>query len=164
MPTSSHEEADSRMFVHLLDALEEGNNKIMLRTVDTDVVVICLGKFHNLKASFPDLEIWIKFGSGKDIRNIHVNALCESLGKPKSRSMPFFHALTGSDTTSAFKGKAKKTAWQTWMSCDMITPVFEHFSQDPFTDINRNSSEFHDLEKFVVLFLTRTLLIRTSTG
>ena len=77
MPTSSHEEADSRMFVHLLDALEEGNNKIMLRTVDTDVVVICLGKFHNLKASFPDSEVWIKFGSGKNIRNIHVNALCE---------------------------------------------------------------------------------------
>ena len=66
MPTSSHEEADSRMFVHLLDALEEGNNKIMLRTVDTDVVVICIGKFHNLKASFPDL----KFGSSLDQERI----------------------------------------------------------------------------------------------
>ena len=84
MPTSSHEEADSRMFVHLLDALEEGNNKIMLRTVDTDVVVICLSKFHNLKASFPDLEVWTKFGSGKNIRNIHVNALCGSLGETKT--------------------------------------------------------------------------------
>ena len=93
-----------------------------------------------------------------------MNVLCESLGKPKPRSMPFFHALTGLDTTSAFKGKAKKTAWQTWMCCDFITPVFEHFSQDPFTDVNRNSSEFQDLKKFVVLFFIRTLLIRTSTG
>ena len=161
MPTCSHEEADSRMYVHLLDALEEGNNKIMLRTVDTDVVVICIGKFYDLSGSYPDLDIWIKFGSGKDVKNIHINFLCQSLGKPKSRSMPFFHALTGSDTTSAFKGRAKKTAWQTWMSCEFITPVFEYFSQNPFSEVNGDSSEFHHLEKFVVRMYSKNVDAQT---
>ena len=41
----SHEEMDSRMMVHTLAALEEGNNVFMIRTVDTDVLVIFLGYF-----------------------------------------------------------------------------------------------------------------------
>ena len=62
MPPCSHEEADSRIFIHILDALEEGNNCFMIRTVDTDIVTISLGKFHDIEARYIDL--WIKFGSG----------------------------------------------------------------------------------------------------
>ena len=43
MGNCSHEEADSRMMLHTLAALEEGNNVFMIRTIDTDVV--------NLKAN-----------------------------------------------------------------------------------------------------------------
>ena len=35
-----HEDADTRMFVHATDGAEHGMNKILLRTGDTDVVVI----------------------------------------------------------------------------------------------------------------------------
>ena len=38
----SHEEADTRMFLHAKDAAEKGNRRIMLRTVDTDVVVLAV--------------------------------------------------------------------------------------------------------------------------
>ena len=50
MPPCSHEEADSRIFIHILDALEEGNNCFMIQTVDIDIVTICLGKFHDIEA------------------------------------------------------------------------------------------------------------------
>ena len=36
----SHEEADTRMFLLAKDAAEKGHRRIMLRTVDTDVVVV----------------------------------------------------------------------------------------------------------------------------
>ena len=36
----THEEADTRMFVHATYGAEHGMNKIILRTVDIDVVVI----------------------------------------------------------------------------------------------------------------------------
>ena len=36
----THEEADTRMFVHATEGAEHGMNKILLRTGDTDVVVI----------------------------------------------------------------------------------------------------------------------------
>ena len=38
----NHEEADSRIFVHAKHASLNGLNKIMIRTVDTDVVVLAI--------------------------------------------------------------------------------------------------------------------------
>ena len=37
-----HEEADTRMILHLADVVNEGFREILLRTVDTDVVVLCV--------------------------------------------------------------------------------------------------------------------------
>ena len=45
MQPCDHEEADTRMLVHLQDALRDGATTCLVRTVDTDVVVILIGKF-----------------------------------------------------------------------------------------------------------------------
>ena len=161
MPPCSHEEADSRIMVHILDALEEGNNSFMIRTVDTDIVIICMGRFHAIHQMYPDYHLWIKFGSGKNLRNIDINALSEENGRSISRGLPFFHAMTGCDTTSAFKGRAKKSAWQTWMSCEFITPVFEHLSQQPFSEVTQDSNEFQQLERFIVKMYSKTVDAQT---
>ncbi len=39
---STHEEADSRILLHLQDAVKQGYSKVSLRTVDTDVVVLAV--------------------------------------------------------------------------------------------------------------------------
>ncbi len=36
MPDCDHEEADTRLFVHLKDALGKGARRVLIRTVDTD--------------------------------------------------------------------------------------------------------------------------------
>ena len=46
---------------------------------------------------------------GRNFRFIGVNSICAILGKPRSTSLPVFHALTGCDTTSCFFGKGKKS-------------------------------------------------------
>ena len=38
----THEEADSRIFVHYLDSVREGNKRPLICTVDTDVVVTAI--------------------------------------------------------------------------------------------------------------------------
>ena len=48
-----HEEADTRIVVHVMHALENGANVIQVRTVDTYVVVILVGKFHEMSALHP---------------------------------------------------------------------------------------------------------------
>ena len=45
MPATDHEEADTRMCLHVIDAVQKGANTIKVCTVDTDVVVILVGIF-----------------------------------------------------------------------------------------------------------------------
>ena len=37
-----HEEADTRIILHLEDAVKDGNDKLSIRTVDTDVVLLAV--------------------------------------------------------------------------------------------------------------------------
>lgn len=111
MQRCDHEEADTRIAVHVLHALTKGSDKVLIRTVDTDVVVIMIGLFHDLVSLNPSADIWISFGMGKSLQYISINGTYASLGPETSRALPFFHSFTGSDTTSCFFGKGKKTTW-----------------------------------------------------
>ena len=105
MQECDHEEADSRIVVHILNKLLNNKNKIQVRTVDNDVVLILIGHFYDIKATYPGIDIWVAFGVGKYFMNNHINTICHNLGKTKCEALPAFHAFTGCDSTSQFKGK-----------------------------------------------------------
>ena len=48
MPNCNHEEANTRIVVHLLHALQQGWKTVQVRTVDTDVVLMLVGAFHKV--------------------------------------------------------------------------------------------------------------------
>ena len=54
MAPCSHEEADTRLFVHVADAVRKGSQKVMVHTVDTDVVVVAIAMFNQIGAD----ELW----------------------------------------------------------------------------------------------------------
>ena len=58
MTNSDHEEANTRIMLHVYESLASGSRKIMIRTVDTDVVVILIGEFHNMVDDYPNVELW----------------------------------------------------------------------------------------------------------
>ena len=95
MQNCNHEEADTRIVVHVLHSLKQGEQTICVRTVDTDVVVILAGTFHDLVSTQPLVDIWVAFGMGKNYRFYHINAICESLGEPQSRALPVFTHFPG---------------------------------------------------------------------
>jgi hypothetical protein len=156
MPDCNHEEADTRILVHLIHALEQGAKFIQVRTVDTDIVIILIGKFHEISSSFPVQDISVAFGKGKDFRYYSIKQICDHLGEPISQGLLFFHAFTGSDTTSAFRGKGKQSAWQTWKSFVQATQTFQYLACHPFSDLNSDSPHFLVLQKFVVFMYNRT--------
>ena len=56
------EEADSHMMLHAAHATQHGHHQILVRTVDTDVVVLPVMVAETLPAKH---EVWVIFGAGK---------------------------------------------------------------------------------------------------
>uniref|UniRef100_UPI00358F6B91 uncharacterized protein n=1 Tax=Myxine glutinosa TaxID=7769 RepID=UPI00358F6B91 len=144
----THEEADTQMLLHTVDAARRGYRRIMLRTVDTDVLVLAVSTVARLE----NTEIWVAFGTGKHLRYIPAHDIATELGSEKARALPMFHAFTGCDTVSSFAGRGKKTAFDTWKSFTEVTPVFSTLLTDP-TSLNDCMSV---LEKYAVLLYDRT--------
>ena len=151
MPNCSHEEADTRIVVHIARALEQGAKTIYVRTVDTDVVVILAGAFFDLIATQPLANTWVTFVMGKHYRFYHNIAICSRLGEPQSRALPVFHAYSGCDTTSTFKGKSKKSAWQAWQAFKGVTDTFIHLASHPFETLNVDSESLQKIERLTVI-------------
>ena len=97
--------------------------------VDTDVVVLAVSHAHLIGVT----ELWIAFGVGKHYRLIAAHSIASAIGSEKVKALPFFHALTGCDTTSTFAGRSKKTAWDIWTVFPDVTPAFISLSAEPQT-------------------------------
>lgn len=121
----------------------------MIRTVDTDIVVLVIANVHKLDTE----ELWVSFGVGKSHRYLQINKIADKLPRDQCEALPFFHAFTGCDNTSFFCGRGKKSAMLAWNSYPEITPVFRNLSspQNTITDQQHES-----LERFVTLMYSRT--------
>lgn len=58
-------------------------------------------------------KLWIGFGRNIDFQLLSVQDISNALG-PCVAAFPFFPAFGECDILSAFRGKEKKSAWQTW--------------------------------------------------
>ena len=88
-----------------LTILEE-NSKVIIRTSDTDVLVIALGCLEHIPES---INLWLEVGlyAKNSLRYIDVRKLFNKLGKDLCRSLPTSHVFAGSDYTAAFPRKGK---------------------------------------------------------
>ena len=120
----NHEEADTRIFVHARHASLNGIKKILIRTVDADVVILAIAFAKKLEVE----ELWVAFGVGKHLHYHPIHKIASSLTTQQREGLPFFHALTGCDTVSFFSGKGKKTAFQAWKCYPEATEVFRALS------------------------------------
>ncbi|KAG1703660.1 Copine-4 [Nymphon striatum] len=156
MQLCDYEEADTRILVHILDALKNGAKSFFVRAVDTDVIVILAGHFYQLTNAYGPLDVWVGFGIGKNFRCYHVNSICEQLGERKANALPLFYAFTRCETTSSFSGKGKKTAWKAWKSYQEATDAFFYMKENPFDNIEIMSPYFEILEHLTVVMYDKS--------
>ena len=131
MNQCNHEEADIRVLVHLLHALQTASMG-KVHTGDTDVVVILLSNFHHIIAQNSSAEIWISFKTGKTTRMISLNIIATNLGTTTCRAMAIFHAFTGSDSTSSFKFKGKRYCCNLMHNVPSLLEEFANVVDNPF--------------------------------
>ena len=101
----SHEEADTRLIVHCFDMAQMNHSDVMIRTSDTDVVVLATAHYLSLNIE----TLWITFGVGTHFRFLPAHEFATALGPEKATASLMFHAFTGCDTVSFFSSVSKKT-------------------------------------------------------
>ena len=148
----NHKEADTRMFLHFADAVNSGFTTAMVKANDTDILVIGVAMFLRLReAGLHDL--WITNGQGCHLKWIPIHELTTALSPEKFHGLFFFHAFTGCDTVSVFRGKGKKSAWQTWEVLPYASDVFTKLSSYPPMI---EDEDIKIIEKFVVTMYDRS--------
>ena len=148
----THEEADTRLFIHAKDAASEGCKNVIIKSTDTDVVVIGVTLFNDLNVE----NLWIAFSRGKSFRWVPIHEISLSLG-PRAKALTFFHSFTGCDTVSAFRGKGKKSAWQAWNVFEEATEVFRKLGNLPETI---SDDDIQILEQYVVILYDRSSAVK----
>ena len=145
----NHEEADTRIFLHLVDAITRSEaGTFLIRTVDTDVVVLSV----YAASIYPLTKIYVAFGKGSSFRYIASHAIASTLGYEKCQCLPLFHSFTGCDTTSYFVGKGKKTCWQIWDKYPDISNIFLKIMLGGELE----SNDIEIIERYVVLIYDKT--------
>ena len=144
------EEADTRMLLHAVNSTKQGCRRILVRTVDTDVVLRRCQYRQKTDRWTVHCVIW----NGKTFRHLDTTHIAQKLGKynDKCHLLPAFHALTGCDTTSGFAGRGKRTAWSVWSKFKDVTPLYlhlpKHQQQHAHTD-----EILPTIKKFIILML-----------
>ena len=147
-----HEEADTRLLLHVADAANQGFTKVVVRTVDTDVVVISVATFHQIQLS----ELWVAFGTGKHFRYLSVHDICKRIGPIKSQALLALHAFFGCDQTSFFAHRGKKTAWEAWDAFSEVTTSFQVLSDAPTLEDVCEQLQLPTLERYVIIMYDRS--------
>ncbi|KAG7164820.1 hypothetical protein Hamer_G019662 [Homarus americanus] len=131
-------------------AARHGHHKILIRSMDTDVMVWAVSVVQGMHQ---EDELWLAFGTGKSFHYLAAHEMAACLGPEKERALPMFHALTGCDTVSSFSGHGKKTAWAIWA----IYPDLTEALLKPSAASKVIPEDFmHIIERFVIPLYDRT--------
>ena len=92
-PNCDHEEADTRVVVHVLHAAERGYDRIVIRTSDTDIIVIMLFHLLNFQTRYPNIKLFVSFGVEKYFQILDLTKIFDRLGSMRCKALSFFHTI-----------------------------------------------------------------------
>lgn len=126
----NHEEANTKMFLHVIDITLQGHSKIIIQTVDTDVLVLAVSVLARLK-DHPE-KLWVDFGAEKCRKYVPVHIIFNNLRESRARGLSFLHAFTGYDQVSFLSHVTKGSFWKVWDLFNGITLIFNILRDQPF--------------------------------
>lgn len=145
-----HEEADTKIVFHACNI--PSKSKTLIRCSDTDILVILLANLKHLLKPDKNLDrkIWVRLGTGNNIRNIDMCSMFYSLGQQLCCSLAAFHALTGCDYNPSFNRKAKLRPFKLLESSQKFQEAFIRLGDSEITtsaDLLESTSKV--IEEFV---------------
>ena len=93
---STQQEADTRVILHTIYSVKnEDVDRIIIHANDTDIIVMCVYYACTLLSNLSELCV----RTAPD-NYLPIHEMCAALGPARCRALPFFHSLSGRDTTS----------------------------------------------------------------
>ena len=117
MPDCNHPEADTRIVLHVADAVRHGHTSVLVVSIDTDVTVLLLAYLGELMSAGLT-ELYVRIGKGATVQVIDLVKVRASIGEPYAHALLGFHAFTGCDWVSGIVGYGKKSALKQFLSAD----------------------------------------------
>ena len=134
----SHEEADTRIFLHCKHAANEGFESVVIVSPDTDVAVIDCALADNISARL----IWETRTKHRKCL-VDLSGIARSLSSDTCQALLGLHAFTSCDSVSAFAGKGKEGAFELVQS-----GVFRSY-EDAWVHFTAADELFNLCEEFV---------------
>lgn len=111
----NHEEADTLILLHCLDAANSRPGcSIDVFTVDTDTYVLLV----YMISSLPPCRLYMHAGRGKSSRVLDIEECCRKLGSRKCNALLGMHTFTGSDWGGKFSGITKRKWMKLFLDLD----------------------------------------------
>jgi len=148
--TCNHTEADTRMFVHIKQALStalDSVENVVLYSPDTDVFVLGISKWFELKDD-NCRTLWMIVGNGEKKRGLGCHIAAENLGCKFSNSLAALHAFTGCDSTS--KIATKRAIFNLAKGSESALDIVKLIEKPQLT-----TDEFQELEKFYLKLINK---------
>ena len=79
--------------------------KNIINRIGNNEILTILWQFELITQKHDNLNVYVRFGKGKDYIDYGINKTVINIGKKVATLLPFIYALTGDDTTSAFLRK-----------------------------------------------------------
>ena len=92
----------------------------------------------------------------KNYRFHSINVIWYSLVEVKSQALRVFHAFSGCETISDFRGKGKKLVWQAWQAYKDIKETFVYLARHPFTALYADSEHVQKIERLTVILYDKS--------
>lgn len=106
-----HEEADTRLIYHALEAVGNNFNRLLVFCRDTDVFLMLIHSFRNKY----DIELWMVAATAKQRKCYPIHDIAQQLPEIITNNLLGFHSLTGCDTTSSFTSFGKRKCWKVYL-------------------------------------------------
>lgn len=130
-PRSNHHEADYRIIQLIAQCIQNGHKSFVVRTGDTDVIIVLVGNFKVLSSLCSDLSISVILKAGKSYRHFDVRKIALHIGLDLSNGILIYHSFTGCDYTPHFFKIGKKRWLDLYLKDNIIKHVFSDLVTDP---------------------------------
>ena len=136
MEDCSHLEADYRVVLHIVSAILEGPKRVVVRSNDTDVLIILIQYYNHFcevakTDNFNIILMTGKSSTATGILYISIDLASKSFTPHQLRGLPLLFSMAGCDYVESFYDVGQLSWLNLYVKDDGIAKVFSDLMTDP---------------------------------